>query len=187
MHILNLSIPATNELKYRYADRYDCANDTKSTHQSLILTTHDKYLSTNLLSDIVGRVSVTDVDVVGRIYGFPVIVSGLVKPEKSQCVTFIELPALFNNDDIMDANLQLEKKMFDNALMYFEWNSLQRPASPAFRSPFGRTMGWSAPSAPRNFQVGEKFFQPSGPSFRFLAIYSPLDGLSLGWFDHGVV
>ena len=48
--------------------------------------------------------------------------SGLVKPEKSQCVTFIELPALFNNDDIMDANLQLEKKMFDNALMYFEWN-----------------------------------------------------------------
>lgn len=83
----------------------------------LILSTHDKYLATNLLTKIEGRVAVSK----QRDYSFPVTFTGFSRSDQPKCITFIELPLLRNNQDIMDVTIQLRERCFNTTLFYIEW------------------------------------------------------------------
>ena len=84
----------------------------------LILSTHDKYLATDLLTNITGRVEVSK----QRDYSFPVTFTGLSRSDQPKCMTFIELPLLRNNQDIMDVTIQLRERCFNTTLFYIEWH-----------------------------------------------------------------
>ena len=83
----------------------------------LILSTHDKYLATDLLTKIEGRVEVSK----QRDYSFPVTFTGFSRSDQPKCMTFIELPLLRNNQDIMDVTIQLRERCFNTTLFYIEW------------------------------------------------------------------
>ena len=104
---------------------YWCGHGNLHTEQSklpilqriLILSTHDKYLANELLSNVTGIVSSAS----KRVYGFPVTFSAFAKCDKKpNCVSFIELPLIRNNADIMDISLRLRKRCFNETLFYIE-------------------------------------------------------------------
>ena len=81
------------------------------------MSTHDKYLANELLTNVTGIVSPAS----KRVYGFPVTFSAFAEcDENPSCVTFIELPLIRNNDDIMDISLRLRKRCFNETLFYIE-------------------------------------------------------------------
>ena len=104
---------------------YWCGHGNLHTEQSklpilqriLILSTHDKYLANELLSNVTGIVSSAS----KRVYGFPVTFSAIAEcDENPSCVTFIELPLIRSNDDVMDISLRLRKRCFNETLFYIE-------------------------------------------------------------------
>ena len=151
---------------------YSCINSGDSERSSdgtiLVLSANGAggYLANHILDGLSSSVEINPNQ--GRIHGFPITVSGMVK-EKFQighnnscqeikhkwkeikdlideegrtnaseiwkqrieslilatcgtCLTFIELPALFNNDDIVDTALQLTKRCYGKAFLHIDWN-----------------------------------------------------------------
>ena len=61
-----------------------------------------------------------------RYYSFPVTFTGLSKSDQPKCMTFIELPLLRNNQDIMDVTIQLKERCFNTTLFYIEWHQVDK-------------------------------------------------------------
>lgn len=114
---------AINEPFNIHDEKYQCitaeGETQKSSKRFLLLTPHDKYYSTQFLTQYDSKIANLED---GKIHGFPVTVTGSYA---ESCLTFIELPLLFNSQDFMDAFGHLKQRCFDRAIIVLDWEELK--------------------------------------------------------------
>ena len=112
-----------------YDEKYSCSNvgigkSPESKGRYLILSPNDKYFATELLTDLNSKTANITAEFPEKIHGFPVTISGLAKCPSDQChecLTFIELPHLLNDADMLDALNSLKDRCFDKPIIVIDW------------------------------------------------------------------
>ena len=100
-----------------HQDKYHCATqDHPSETRILILSLNDKYLSLEFLQNITSRVLPENSE---KSRSYPIIFSGFVKNSQN-CVSFIELPELYDNLEILTAMEYLKTKCFDRSSLIID-------------------------------------------------------------------
>lgn len=98
-----------------HQEKYYCIQESApSQSRVLVIGTNDKYLSYELLENVTGKVKLPEFG--DKIYNFQVTLSGFL--QKSQhCLTFIELPEVFEPKDMLDNLEQIKNRCFDHVVL----------------------------------------------------------------------
>ena len=115
--IVFLKITSSSEI---HDEKYFCGSkDNQSSSRTLILSPNDKYLSSLILQNVTGKVVPKNED---KVYSFPVFLSGFVK-DTTECITFLEVPEMFENENVLEISGYLKLKCFDRVLVFIDAKS----------------------------------------------------------------
>ena len=102
-----------------HEEKYFCHSDNNgnrvdSNSRILILSPSKTYLSFEVLQNLTGKVLLEDGE---KRFSYVLTLSGFLE---GSCLTFIELPEVFENQDILEVTDHLKKRCFDKSLLFID-------------------------------------------------------------------